>query len=216
MPKPIETKQRILNAAIRILERDVEENLRIADICKKAGVSAPSVYHFFADRAELIDSAFEKMFSEGQLQMGRRFVDATYECASSGEFAAVIDKLVTMTFSPKRRKIRRRRASVLGRSQFSPNLAKRLANFQHESNKTIAEGLRFAQAKGWITSDVDPEMFAAWFIGIATARVFIEFDGQHRKSAAWDEIALRSIFTTLNLPRPTAAKRKKATQRKWS
>lgn len=216
MPKPIDSRKRILEAAIRILERDGEESLKIAEICKRARVTPPSVYHFFADRAELIDAAHEQMFSEGQLQMGRRFVDATYECASAAEFAAVVDNLVTMTFSPKRREFRRRRVSVLGRSQFSPGLSKRLAAFQHESNTTIAEGLRFAQAKKWITSDVDPEMFAAWFIGVASARTFIEFDGEHRKSAAWDEIALRSIFATLNLPRPTGAKRKKSTQRKRS
>jgi hypothetical protein len=68
----------------------------------------------------------------------------------------------------------------------------------------IGDPLRYAQAKGWVRSDFDTEMFAAWFVGMTTARCFIEFTDAHPKAAQWDSIAMRATFLVLGLTPPVS------------
>lgn len=207
------SQQRIIKVAIKILESDGEENLRVSEVCARAKVTAPTVYHFFGDRTGLIDAAQIELFKEGQLMIGRQFVADTLASRSRDDFTKVVYFYVKATFSQTRRDIRRRRVSVLGRAQFNSSLSTLLAEFQDQSNKTIAEGLRYAQAKGWINDDVDPEMFAAWFIGLGTARTYIEFSKTQSGAAKWDEIAMKAVCSVLGLPTPNTARKKKTSNR---
>ena len=200
------SRLRILHVAVKILDQHGDPQLRISDVCKKAKVTAPSIYHFFGSREGLIDAAHAFLFTQGQTELGEAFGEATYACTSKSGFAAIADRFARAAFSDARRHVRSRRASVLGRAQNSKTLRKELNTFQNESNKLIGDPLRFAQAKGWVRSDFDTEMFAAWFVGMTTARCFVEFDEAHPKAARWDSIAIRAVFLVLGL-NPPASKR---------
>lgn len=200
------SRLRILHVAAKMLDQHGESQLRISDVCKKAKVTAPSIYHFFDSREGLIDTAHAFLFIQGQTELGEAFGEATYACTSKAGFAAIADRFARAAFSDARRHVRSRRASVLGRAQNSESLSKQLNAFQNDSNKLIGDPLRFAQAKGWVRSDFDTEMFAAWFVGMTTARCFIEFADAHPKAAQWDSIAMHAVFSVLGLT-PPASKR---------
>ena len=200
------SRLRILHIAAKILDQHGEPQLRISDVCKKAKVTAPSIYHFFDSREGLIDAAQAFLFVQGQAELGEAFGEATYACTSKARFAAIADRFARAAFSDARRHVRSRRASVLGRAQNSESLSKQLNVYQNESNKLIGDPLRFAQAKGWVRSNFDTEMFAAWFVGMTTARCFIEFGNAHPKASRWDSIAIRAVFSVLGL-NPPASKR---------
>ena len=200
------SRLRILHVAAKMLDQHGEPQLRISGVCKKAKVTAPSIYHFFDSREGLIDAAQAFLFVQGQAELGEAFGEATYACASKSGFAAIVDRFARAAFSDARRHVRSRRASVLGRAQNSESLSKQLNVDQNVSNKLIGDPLRFAQAKGWVRSDFDTEMFAAWFVGMTTARCFIEFGDTHPKTAQWDTIAIRAVFSGLGL-NPPASKR---------
>jgi AcrR family transcriptional regulator len=200
------SRLRILHIAAKILDQHGEPQLRISDVCKKAKVTAPSIYHFFDSREGLIDSAHAFLFIQGQAELGESFGEATYACTSKAGFAAIAQRFARDAFSDARRHVRSRRASVLGRAQKSKTLSKELGLYQNQANKLIGDPLRYAQAKGWVRSDFDTEMFAAWFVGMTTSRCFIEFTDAHPKAAQWDSIAIRSVFLVLGLT-PPASKR---------
>jgi AcrR family transcriptional regulator len=55
-----ETKDRIYSAAIDLMDRDGFENITIADISKKAGVSVGAFYHYFTSKNDILAEIFRK------------------------------------------------------------------------------------------------------------------------------------------------------------
>ena len=82
------------------------------------------------------------------------------------------------------------------------------------SNKIVGDPLRFAQAKGWVRDDFNPEMFAAWLNGVVNSRRLIEMGGNQPHGSEWDVIAKRSICLVLGIPEPAPKKSKPTKKRK--
>ena len=58
--KAIITKNGIYNAAIDLMDRKGFENITIADISKKAGVSVGAFYHYFKSKNDILAEIFKK------------------------------------------------------------------------------------------------------------------------------------------------------------
>jgi AcrR family transcriptional regulator len=57
------TRRSILDAAAAILSGREADELSIRDVCARAGVTAPTIYHHFADRQTLIDRVVDDCFA---------------------------------------------------------------------------------------------------------------------------------------------------------
>jgi AcrR family transcriptional regulator len=57
------TRRAILDAAEHLLANVGEEGLSIREVCARAGVTAPTVYHHFGDKAALVDRVVDDCFS---------------------------------------------------------------------------------------------------------------------------------------------------------
>jgi TetR/AcrR family fatty acid metabolism transcriptional regulator len=55
----IETKKRIFDAAIKLINKKGFENISISEICKSAKCSVGSFYHYFESKDDLIMSAYK-------------------------------------------------------------------------------------------------------------------------------------------------------------
>lgn len=58
--KALETKDRIYQTALDLLEADGYENIRIEDICHKAGVSIGTFYNYFKSKNEILQLIYKK------------------------------------------------------------------------------------------------------------------------------------------------------------
>jgi AcrR family transcriptional regulator len=58
------TRRAILEAAGELLATGGEPGLSIREVCARAGVTAPTVYHHFGDKAALVDRIVEDCFTE--------------------------------------------------------------------------------------------------------------------------------------------------------
>ena len=58
--RAIETKARIYNAAIELMDRRGFEAITIADISRKAGVSVGAFYHYFKSKNDILAEIFRK------------------------------------------------------------------------------------------------------------------------------------------------------------
>jgi AcrR family transcriptional regulator len=56
----LETKDRIYSAAIDLMDQEGFENITIADISKKAGVSVGAFYHYFTSKNDILAEIFHK------------------------------------------------------------------------------------------------------------------------------------------------------------
>lgn len=58
--KALETKEKIYETALELLESDGYENIRIEDICQKAGVSIGTFYNYFKSKNEILQLIYRK------------------------------------------------------------------------------------------------------------------------------------------------------------
>src|SRR2546422_3572770 len=60
---PAATRRAILAAAETLLARGGEAGLSIRELCARAGVTPPTVYHHFRDKGALLDPLVDEGFS---------------------------------------------------------------------------------------------------------------------------------------------------------
>src|SRR5262245_35872882 len=65
------TRKAILDAAGALLAAVGEDGLSIREVCARAGVTAPTLYHHFGDKRALVDRVVDDCFSS----FDRAFVD---------------------------------------------------------------------------------------------------------------------------------------------
>ena len=207
MPRSDTTQERLLKAAADAIDKGGEAAVKIREIATKANVTAPSVYHFFGSREGLVEAALAHRYLSGLARIGNDFSIAVHRAKSKAAFTKTVHLYLDQVFSRERQFIRKIRVNVLGSAQYRPSLAKELARVQDIANQSLGETLRFAQGKGWIRKDFDPEMFTAWLTGIVHGRLLIELNGEHPKGREWDVIAKRSVCQLLGIPEPAKKKR---------
>jgi len=70
------TRRTILSVAERLLATVGEEGLSIREVCARAAVTAPTVYHHFGDKRALVDRVVDDCFAEFDRTFRRRDVPA--------------------------------------------------------------------------------------------------------------------------------------------
>jgi len=68
------TRRAILDAAASLLASRGEEALSIREVCARARVTPPTIYHHFGDKAALIDRVVDDCFSDFDRAFARRVV----------------------------------------------------------------------------------------------------------------------------------------------
>ena len=66
------TRRAILDAAGELLASGGEAGLSIREVCARASVTPPTVYHHFGDKAALVDRVVEECFTEFDQEAAKR------------------------------------------------------------------------------------------------------------------------------------------------
>src|SRR4030095_585101 len=66
------TRRAILDAAGELLASGGEAGLSIREVCARAGVTPPTLYHHFGDKAALVDRIVEECFTEFDQEAAKR------------------------------------------------------------------------------------------------------------------------------------------------
>lgn len=197
----VDTRTRLLEAAIEIIDTKGEVGLRVRDIAAAAGVTEPSIYHFFGSREGLIVAAQAHRYVHGQVAPLRNFAQNVYACRTKKQFVDVVRQtLETVYTSAESAAVRSARVNVLGSAQTRPELARQLADAQRVANATLAEPLSFARDKGWVRKGVDLEILASWIIGQINGRVLMDLDPIAEDTAKWNEISIDAVLAMLGHP----------------
>ena len=73
MGRVSDSKDRLLDAAIKLVWRNSLGSVSVEDICQEAGVKKGSFYHFFPGRNELVAAAFRKLWADVRPEYDRMF-----------------------------------------------------------------------------------------------------------------------------------------------
>ena len=193
------SKERMLEAAIEVIEEHGEAGVRVDEIASMAKVAKPSLYHFFGNRDGLIAAAQAERYRKS-LNIGlEEVLQRVMACSSADEFAELVRAWIT-TFSAHDAQHRRSvRLEVLGSSVSRPELRVAVENADERMNHQLAELGEIAKSRGWAlqSPDLDPYDVAAWLHGLWNGRYLAEITEDPERIAAWDKVNTTAVLRLL-------------------
>ena len=191
------TRDRLLEAAVAVVDAHGVEGIRVRDIAAAANVREPSVYHYFGSREGLVEAVEVARFARDLTQITNLFSTAVGQCTSAEEFVALCRRVIGATETPERRSVRSVRASAFGSAQSRPALAEQISAAQLELDKDLAKGFDMAKVKGWVRPDLHSVTFAAWISGMVNGRIILEMNESAYSSQSWSEFTTDSVLLGL-------------------
>jgi AcrR family transcriptional regulator len=198
MAEPLDTRSQLIDATVKELMETGPGSLRVSKIAQVVGISEASVYHFFKNKLDLIESAQIESYRRSYLEMVIPFSAAVDLSDSAEDFIRVVRKLYEMIFSVERHPIRAARIQVIGAAMASPRLRESLNLINREVHEELAEVIRRAQSRGWVNPDRDARAIAYWINAQTNGRVLIEMDPDWGDLSKWNEIAIAAVLSVFD------------------
>ena len=135
-----DTRSRILDAAIEMMDSGGEASIRVATIAAKLDIAEPSIYHHFTNRAALVEAAYVEWYwrclkPEISMETVMALVD------TQEEYVDAIIKLMTWGYEKDRHAARAVRVSVLGAAQRNPQLATAINDINRQFLGSVANSV---------------------------------------------------------------------------
>jgi AcrR family transcriptional regulator len=191
-----DTRSRILNAAIEMMESGGEASIRVAAIAAKLNIAEPSIYHHFTNRAALVEAAYVEWYWRClEIQVPMATVMALVETRE--DYIRAVFKSLTWSYQRDRHAARAVRISVLGAAQRNPQLAEAINVINRKFLGSLADAMKEAQKRKWVRSDLDPVATSYWLHGQILGRVVAEMDDGIVDLEQWDALSFEVISTIL-------------------
>ena len=186
------TRDRILEAAIAIIEVEGETGVRVDRVVEAAGFTKPVLYHHFADREDLLIAAQAERYR-------RSFEDAlvaltVFEGAESPDvfLDRVASGLADFT-SPEGGRRRCIRTEILGAAVGRPLLQDAIIEANRQFVASFGDFLTRARKAGLISLRRDPRDVAAWWLSVVAGRFVIDVDADRLNEEEWTAIVSSMI-----------------------
>ena len=181
-------RQQLLEAAIVVVDEHGEAALRVRDLLETVGVTAPTLYHHFGTRQDLVDEVQAERFNRTMRTDFPVFIDAVKASKSREDLLAAIRVAFTLRDDPSRLLIRFQRLNAFGSAYARPALARRIMDMHEYWAREVAAALRPFQESGIIRRDVNLEMLVAWYNGATVGKLLVEIGPSTLDVAQWNII----------------------------
>jgi AcrR family transcriptional regulator len=168
-------RQRLIDAALVIIDRDGIDGARLRDIVAEAGLTTGSLYWFFTNRRHLINSALAHRYvakMRSVLEATRQFMDSAAIGIDPLELAL---QEAAQPARPDRVEARRERIQVLAAALDDPILAAQVAEVNREFTAQLIDTINEARERGLVRDDLDPlamaTMMQATAVGFAVTDI---------------------------------------------
>ena len=190
-------RDKILERAIAVLEKDGEASIRTNTIAADCGCTAPILYREFQSREGLIIAAQAERYRRSSHEAVTALIRQITVATTREELYDNVSISLDHIFSITRASYRRLRADVIGSAVSRAELRQEIVRVDIEYSRLIAAAYRPAVEAGWMSPIVNLEAVALWAQGLVNSRVIIEFDSQSAYATAWDELTKRVILREL-------------------
>ena len=191
------TRERLLAAAIAVIDEEGVKGIRIRDIAAAAGVREPSVYHFFGSREGLVEAALAQRFNIHLSEMFQNFNTGLVDCRTQEEFVQLVRSVLDKSYEDGRARVRSIRADVIGSAQSRPQLKAAINEAMLSSYTDFNRYVEAAQIRGWVDPELDGVTFAAWIAGVLNGRVYIEMNPEAYNFPAWQKMTTDAALLML-------------------
>ena len=184
-------RERLLLATEACLNAGME--VRVADICKAADVSAALIYKYFVDRDDLIAEAYARIFKG---LVASDLLAIAHFPTDLEELRIAISNQATVIFSAERDVVRWARLEALAHARMNPGIISRIETARHELVSGLADAvMKFDGVK---MGRAEAETLSVIALGIilgATAMSPERMDDEQRSLIA--EMWSTMVYTTL-------------------
>jgi AcrR family transcriptional regulator len=162
---PEETRERLLDAAVRVFELEGYGGATVAQIAREAGVSSGAIYAHYSTKAELLVDALRahKERATGALFPPGRRTTVAGVLAALGARLGTRDHEATALL-----------AEALFASRRDAELAQVLATALRERERLMAALISRGQAAGELTGDVSPEAAARFALMLGLGSMLVQ------------------------------------------
>ena len=185
-----ESAEKILNAAIDMIESGGEAAVRVNELAQNAGLAVTAVYHYYGDRDGLIAAAQAARYIRSARDFMASHMVEVRACQSRDELRNYLQTFLMEGFSSSRAEARWSRVNVLGSAYARPALQRAIADEQNSMFADTEKLWTDVKAKGFIRETVDPAAIGPWYLSVITGRVIIEIPGSEVNAEAWDNLML--------------------------
>lgn len=193
-PHPI--AQTLINVTIELLEDTPIENISLAAVLKKSGVSNGSLYHHFEDLQELLEIAIVERFTKG-LNESLIAIAALLEITDRNEFRRRVEEIILLFHEQNRRPFRMTRLDTLGAVSSRPRLAERIGRAQYLSTMKQGQYLAEFQRRGWFRQDLDMDAVSTFMTATFLGRVVDDIASEQIDPESWNKVALTAFRAIL-------------------
>jgi AcrR family transcriptional regulator len=181
-----------------MLERGGEAAVRVDAVADAAGVTRPSVYHFFGSRDALVVAAQIERYRRSLMFEMEEQIEAARKCDSREAFIELVRARMLHIGDADGIERRRIRIDVLGSAASRPQLRTLVDDAHREAATALGQLLGIAHERGWLTTSYDLEIAGLWWFGMMNGRYLVEGSHSSIVRREWDAIAadaaLRLLF----------------------
>jgi AcrR family transcriptional regulator len=179
------TRDTILEAASREIERNGMTQFRIKRVASDAQVSVALLYSYFDDREDLIASAIVHRFRQVLLGLGETFTRPLRDVTTTDDLRRAMRVIISEAQVPLRTEARIQRIESMSFARHNPTASAGIAEAKKETASLIVEHVRPLEEMG---------LFADGMTAVAFARIWyalffgqIELEGEHALAVDADE-----------------------------
>ena len=188
--------RKLLDATVELLEDTPIDQVTLANVLDRSGVSNGSLYHHFEDFRDLVEWAVVVRFTKG-LQDSLTAIAALLESSDARDFRARAEELIRIFHDQNRRPYRIARLETFGALRGRPRLAEKIGRAQVESTTKQAEYFTEFQRRGWMRNDFDAGAVSVFLTATFLGRVADDFADQKIDPAEWSRVAMVAISAIL-------------------
>ena len=149
-----QTRQELLDAALRVFGQRGYQATRLQDIAEAAGVTRGAIYHHFGSKAELYTALVQEASAQGNEIVGRAI-------SEGGSFIEVIRRLFVYQFTALEEE--RRLRDVLALTHYKTGVSEELAAVEQMRREQVSQTvemtagfMRLGIEQGELRPDLDP------------------------------------------------------------
>lgn len=182
---PAETREKLVDAAARVFERDGFEGSTVAQIAREAGVSSGAIYAHYGSKAELLVDALRVHVE--------RAISTLFASTSRGDVATRL-----LARASRLRTRGRGDGALLSEallaSRRDDELARVLSEAVAEHQRFTTSMLARGQADGVLSDDVPAEVTARFALALSLGTMVVgRLDLPEIDEAAWDDLLARVL-----------------------
>lgn len=171
-----ETRRRILDETIKVIEAEGDPAVRVAKVAHAAGVTQGMVTYHFRTRSRLIAEAHAERFASTMNDDIAVATEAVKAITTREQTADLIANLTRAVVSTVRAEARRVRISVLGYAVTEKELAEQITLIQTRLFDEFTTVFEIAQQRGLIRADVAPRALVTLVSAYSLGLVLTDFD----------------------------------------